>query len=104
MFRFLLSWCDIYLCLDDSDEQNIYDQRQKIKLIIVNCCITVVICINSNYINIKYVGSTIKYFGFKSIHYTINLNVDSSFMVFSDFDSMFLSMYYLFESMKLFFS
>ena len=43
--------------------------------------------------NIKCVGSTIKYVGFESIHYVINLDIVSSFMVFNDFDSMFLSMY-----------
>ena len=36
--------------------------------------------------NIKYVDSTIKYIGFESFHYVINLNDVSSFVVFSDFD------------------
>ena len=44
--------------------------------------------------NIKYIGSTIKCIDFESIHYAINLDVVSSFVVFSDFDFMFLSMYY----------
>ena len=39
---------------------------------------------------IKCVGSTIKYVGFEPIHYTINLDDISSFMVFSDFDYLFL--------------
>ena len=43
--------------------------------------------------NIKCVDSTIKYIGFESIHYIINLNVVLSFIVFSDFDYMFLSMH-----------
>ena len=43
--------------------------------------------------NIKCVDSTIKCIGFESFHYAINLDVVSSFMVFRDFDSMFLSMY-----------
>ena len=43
--------------------------------------------------NIKCVGSTIKYIGFESIHYAINLDDVLSFMVFSDFDYMFVSMY-----------
>ena len=43
--------------------------------------------------NIKCVGLTIKHVGFESIHYAINLDIVSSFMVFNDFDSMFLSMY-----------
>ena len=38
--------------------------------------------------NIKCVGSTIKYTNFDSIHYVINLDVVSSFMVFNDFDYM----------------
>ena len=54
--------------------------------------------------NITCVGSTIKYIDFESIHYVVNLNVVSSFMVFSDFDSMLSWMYCWFISMKLFFS
>ena len=33
----------------------------------------------------------VKYIGFKSIHYVINLNVASFFKFFSEFDSVFLS-------------
>ena len=54
--------------------------------------------------NIKCVGLTIKYIDFELIHCVINLDVVSLFMVFSDFDYMFLSMYCYFESIKLFFS
>ena len=43
-------------------------------------------------INIKYVSSTIKCIDFESIDYA-NLDVVSSFMIFSDFDYMFLYMY-----------
>ena len=43
--------------------------------------------------NIKCVESTIKFIDFESFHYTINLNVFSSFMVFNDFDFIFLLMY-----------
>ena len=43
--------------------------------------------------NIKYVGSNIKCIGFESIHYAINFDVVSSFMIFSDFDFMFLLMH-----------
>ena len=43
--------------------------------------------------NIKCVGLAIKCIGFKPIHYAINSDIVSSSMVFSDFDSMFLSMY-----------
>ena len=44
--------------------------------------------------NIKCVDPIIKCIGFESFHYTINLDVVSSFVFFSDFDYMFLSMYY----------
>ena len=47
--------------------------------------------------NIKYVDLIIKYIGFKLFHYTINLNVVSSFMIFNDFDYIFLSIYYSLE-------
>ena len=46
----------------------------------------------SHNINIKYVSSTIKYIDFESIDYA-NLDVVSSFMIFNDFDYMFLYMY-----------
>ena len=46
----------------------------------------------SHNINIKYVSSTIKCIDFESIDYA-NLDVVSSFMIFSDFDYMFLYMY-----------
>ena len=40
--------------------------------------------------NIKYVDSTIKCIDFQSFHYTINMDAILSFMVFNDFDYMFL--------------
>ena len=40
--------------------------------------------------NIKYVNLTIKCIDFESFYYAINLNVVSSFIVFSHFDFMFL--------------
>ena len=43
--------------------------------------------------NIKCVNSTFKYIDFDSFHYAINLNVVSSFMIFSGFNYMFLSIY-----------
>ena len=43
--------------------------------------------------NMKYVGSTIKYISFESIHYAIKLDDVLSFIVFIDFDYMFQSMY-----------
>ena len=54
--------------------------------------------------NIKCVDSTIKCIGFESFHYAINLDDILSFVVFNDFDSMFLSMYFQLESINLFFS
>ena len=56
----------------------------------LECLAQFYIPINSN---IKCIDSTIKCIGFESFHYVINLDVISSFMVFSDFDYMFLSMY-----------
>ena len=44
--------------------------------------------------NIQYVNSTIKCIDFESFYYAINLDVFLFFMIFSDFDSMFLLMYY----------
>ena len=44
--------------------------------------------------NIKCVGSIIKCIDFESIYHAINFDAISSFMVFSDFDYMFISMYY----------
>ena len=49
----------------------------------------------SHYIIIKYVG-------FESIIYTINLDAALSFQVFSVFEPMLFRMYYKFESIKLF--
>ena len=49
---------------------------------------------SNNNSNIKCVGLPIKCIGFEPIHYAINLNVVLSYMVFSDFDNMFSSMYY----------
>ena len=43
--------------------------------------------------NIKCVESIIKLKGFELIHYIINLNVVSFYMIFKDFDYMFISMY-----------
>ena len=46
----------------------------------------------SHHINIKYVSLTIKCIDYESIDFA-NLDVVSSFMVFNDFNYMFLSMY-----------
>ena len=40
--------------------------------------------------NIKYIGTKIKYVGFKLIHYAINIDTFSSYMVFSKFNYIFL--------------
>ena len=49
---------------------------------------------SSNNSNVKYIDSVIKYIGFKSIHDTINIYANSLSMIFNDFDSIFLSIYY----------
>ena len=54
--------------------------------------------------NIKYVDLIIKCKGFESFHCAINMDVVSSFVALNDFDSMFLSIYCLLKSIKLFFS
>ena len=92
-FWFSLSLCGIYLCLDNSNKQSIYDRIQEIKSITVNMLQNLSHRYSSYNRNIKCVGSTIKCMGFELIHYTINLDVVSSFMVFRDFDSMFLPTY-----------
>ena len=43
--------------------------------------------------NIKCIGLTIKCICFELIYYAISLDAISSFVVYSDFDSIFLSMY-----------
>ena len=43
--------------------------------------------------NIKCLNLTIKYIGFESFSYTVNLNIVSSFEVFNDFDYIFISIY-----------
>ena len=91
------------MCLGDLDEQSIYGHRQEIKSIVVNMLQNWSHTYYSYNSNIKYIGSTIKCINFKLIHYAIDLDVVSLFMVFNDFDSMFLSMSCYFESMKLFF-
>ena len=45
----------------------------------------------------KYVDLIIKYTGFESFYYAINLDTVSLFMVFSDIDYLFLSIYYRFK-------
>ena len=44
--------------------------------------------------NIKHVNSTIKFIGFESFYYVIDLNVVSLFVVFNNFYYMFISIYY----------
>ena len=48
---------------------------------------------NWNHMYFSY-NNNIKYIIFESIHYAINLDTVSSFMVFNDFDFIFLSMYW----------
>ena len=88
-----LVFVGVYLCLGDLNEQNIYDQRQEIKSMIVSMLQNWSQRYSSHNSNIKCVDSTIKCIGFESFRYAINLDVVSSFMIFSGFDYMFLSMY-----------
>ena len=105
-FWFSSSWCDVYLCLGDSDEQNIYNHIKEINLMVVNMLQNLSHRYFSHNSNIKCISLIIKCIDFESIHCTINLNVVSSFMVFSEFDFIFLSMYcsmnlFLFRKKKL---
>ena len=94
----------LFLCLGDSDKQSIYNQRREFKSIVVNMLQNWSNMYSNHSSNIKCVGTTIKYIDFESIHYTLNLDDVSSFIVYNDFDYMFLSIYCWFESIKLFFS
>ena len=75
MFWFSSSWCSVYLCLSDLDEQSIYNQRQEIKLIVVKMLLNWSHRYFSHNSNINCVGSIIKYIDFVLIHYTIILDV-----------------------------
>ena len=84
----------VYLYLGDSNEQSIFNQRQEIKSMVVSMLQNLSQRYYSHNSNIKYVDSTIKCIDFESFYYVINLDIVSSFVVFSDFDSILLSMYY----------
>ena len=90
MFLFSSSWCSVYLCLGNLDEQNIYDQKQEIKSIIINMIQNWNHKYFSHNSNIKYLVLIIKYIGFESIRYAINVDVVSSFMIFSDLKLVFI--------------
>ena len=92
-FCFSPSSYKVYLCVDDSDKQSIFNHRQQIESMVINMLQNWSHRYSNHNSNIKYLGSIIKYIGFKLIHYAINLDVVSSFMVFSEFDSIFLSIY-----------
>ena len=81
-----LIFVDVYLCLSNSNEQNMYDKRQEIKSIIVRMLKNRNQRYSSHNSNIKCVDPTT----IKCIAY---LEVVSSFMIFSSFDSMFLLIY-----------
>ena len=69
------------ICVSDPNKQSISNQQQEIKSTVINMLENW----NSRYFshnnNIKCVGSTIKYIGFELIHYAVNLNVGSSFII-----------------------
>ena len=87
------SWCDVYLYEDNSDAQNKSNHRQYIKSLVINMLQNLNHRYSSHNNNIKYVASIIKCIDFELIYYVINLNVVSYSIVFSDFDSIFISMY-----------
>ena len=63
----------------------------KIEIICIIVTIVIIKCVDSTIkcVDFELIHYTIKYVDFELIHYTINLNVISSFMVFSNFDYMF---------------
>ena len=69
-------------------------KRKEIKSMVANMLHNLRHILYSHNSNITYIGSTTKCIGFESIYYVVNLDVISSFMIFSDLDYMFLSMYY----------
>ena len=79
---FVSSSCSVYLCKGDLDRQNISDQSQRIKSMVVSMLQNWSHRYYSHNSNIKCVGSIIKWLVFEPIHYA-----------FSEFDYMFLSMY-----------
>ena len=64
-----------------------------IKLIVVNILHNWSHMYYSHKCNIKYVKLIIKYIGFKTFYYAINFYDISSFIVFSNFDNIFISIY-----------
>ena len=81
------------MCLDDLNEQNIYDQRQVNQVNDRQYATYWSQIYSSHNSNIKYINSTIKYIDFELFHYTINSNIVSFFVVFSNFDYIFISIY-----------
>ena len=71
---FSSSWCNVYLCLGDSNEQSIYDNRQEIKSRVVSMLQNWNQRYSSHNSNIKCVDSTIKCIGFESFHFAINVH------------------------------
>ena len=63
------SWCNVYLCMSDSDKQKIFNQREKIKSIVVNMLQNWSYIFSSHNSNIKFVSSIINYIGFEPIDY-----------------------------------
>ena len=74
-FWFLSLWYDVYSCLNNSNEQSIFDHRQKIKSMVISMLQNLSQKYYSHNINIKCVDSTLKCIDFELFHYTINCDV-----------------------------
>ena len=65
---FSSSWYDIFLCLGDLDKQNMYDQRQEVKSMVVSMLKNWSHRYSSHNSNIKCIDSTIKCIDFASLN------------------------------------
>ena len=76
----------MFIFVSYSNEQSISDQRKEIKSMVVNMLQNFIYMYYIHNGNIKCIVSTIKCVSFEPIHYNINMDVVSSFMIFSNFD------------------
>ena len=93
--RFSFHHCStaIFICVLTIQKSKVYKIRDKKsnQMSIIYYRTEVMYSNHNN--NIKYVDSNIKYICFKLIHYAINMDIVLFFMIFNDFDYMFISMY-----------
>ena len=83
----------ILICVWAIQTSKVYKSKTKNQINVINILQNRSHRYSSHKNNIKYVDSVIKYIGFESIRYITNLDVVSSFMIFNNFDYIFLSIY-----------